>query len=166
VAFEATIKVHLGGSRTVLEDYVNIDKYLAFRHEVTQDDAVDFMKRQPAESVEHVITKHMIEHLPRERADGLIRYCFQAMIRGAEIFIECPNVRYGMQRFLEDENGHWLNDVFGLQRHGGDYHLWGYTPESLRALLEKHGFEVTYVGPDSAMQRTPEAGIQIRAVKP
>jgi predicted SAM-dependent methyltransferase len=159
------IKVHLGGSRTVLPGYVNIDKYLAFRDEVTQDDALDFMKRQAPGTVEHVVTKHMIEHLPRVRADLLIAECFRSMMSGAEILIECPNIRYAIRKFSEEE-GDWLNDIFGLQRHGGDYHLWGYTPESLRALLEKHGFEVTYVGPDSAMQRTPEAGIQIRGVKP
>jgi len=159
------MKVHLGGSRTVLPGYVNVDKYLAFRGEVTQDDALDFMRKLPPDSVEHVVTKHMIEHLPRVRADLLIYECFRTMKSGAELLIECPDVRYAMRRFLE-EGGEWLNDIFGLQRHGGDYHLWGYTPETLRALLEKRGFQVVHVGPDSAMQRTPEAGIQIRGVKP
>jgi len=159
------MKVHLGGSRTVLPDYVNVDKYLAFRGEVTQDDAVDFMKRQPDDSVEHIVTKHMIEHLPRVRADALISHCFRTMKSGCEIFIECPNIRYVVEKFIE-EGDQWLNSIYGLQRNGGDYHLWGYTPESLRALLEKHGFEVKYVGLDSAMQRNPKNGIQIRAVKP
>jgi predicted SAM-dependent methyltransferase len=159
------MKVHLGGSRTVLPGYVNVDKYLAFRGEVTQDDALDFMRKQPDNSVERVVTRHMIEHLPRARADRLVHECFRAMKPGGELVIECPDIRYSMRKFL-DEGGVWLNSIFGLQRHGGDYHLWGYTPETLRALLEKYGFAVVHVGPDSGMQRKPEAGIQIRGVKP
>jgi len=160
------MKVHLGGSRSVLEGYANVDKYLAFRKEVIQDDAFDFMKRQGDGTVEHVVSRHMIEHLPRTRAIGLVQQCFRAMMRGAEIFIECPNIRYAMQQYLDCEDSRLLNSIFGIQRHGGDYHLWGYTPESLTALLEGAGFKVIYVGPDGAMQRKPEAGIQIRAVKP
>ena len=158
------MKIHLGGSRTVLKDYVNVDKYLAMRDEVVQDDALDFMRKQGPGTVEKVVTKHMIEHLPRERADALVGQCFKKMKKGGELHIECPDLLEGIKHYLEDPR--FITSIFGLQRHGGDHHLWGYTKETLRALLEKHGFQIIHEGRGGNYQRRNQECLKIVGRKP
>lgn len=159
-----SIKVHLGGSRTVMPDYVNVDKYLAFRDEVTQDDALDFMRKQGPGTVEHVVTKHMIEHMSKVRADVLVGECFRALKSKCEIIIECPDLDEAVRLYLEDPG--FITTIFGLQRHGGDYHLWGYTKKTLRELLEKHGFEIVEECTGANYQRSKEHCLRIVGRKP
>ncbi len=160
-------QVHLGCGKHRIDGWDNVDPYSGSTG-VIREDALKYMKKRHGGSIDVIRTIHMIEHIPRRNAEVLFKLFGTKLAPGGRLIIECPNVAMRMADFL---NGTGTgNPIWGLQRYPGDFHYWGYTPESLRAACEKNGLEVTFVGygrdRHSREGRTPEKHIRLEAVKP
>ncbi len=162
-------KIHLGSGWHHIKDYVNVDKYVPHRTHGfdVQADAGEYMQAVPLDSVVEIVSKHMIEHLHRERAVRLMVLCFRAMKRGGRLILECPDLLSSCRKFVESEGEADPGGIFGAHRYAGDTHLWGYSQKTLCRMVESVGFVVEHVGPGRDRHASPEDPcIRLEAVKP
>ena len=162
-------KVHLGCGWHHMKGYVNVDKYVPHRiHGFdVHCDAGEYMRMVPPGTVEEVISKHMIEHIHRERAVRLMNQCFRAMKSGGRLILECPDLLASCRRFVESDGVADPNGIYGAHRSVGDTHLWGYSQPTLRRLVEEAGFVVEGLGGGTDRHVGPDQPcIRLEAVKP
>jgi len=128
--------LHLGCGDRRIPGAVNID--------ARRNPAVDLVcdvRRLPyrRNSVARIETFHLIEHLPRAGLEGVLRHWLTLLRPGGVLVIECPDFDRAIQDYAVG-NDERLGNIFGLQRFPGDFHLWGWNPHRLRALLLQVGF--------------------------
>lgn len=129
-------KLHLGCGSRRLDGFVNVD------HRPTRaTDYVANIAKLPCKpgTVERIEAYHVIEHLPRPAAPGILAHWHALLAPGGVIALECPDFAQDIADWLAGDEDRLLC-VFGRQRFKGDAHHWGYTAESLCALLEEVGF--------------------------
>ncbi len=91
--------------------------------------------------VDKIYCLELIEHIYFDQGEVLLRESQRLLKKGGEIFITTPNYR-SLWPLIEKGL-----DAFHLVPHlDGDQHVSHYTPDLLRSLLMKTGFEVTYIG--------------------
>lgn len=155
------LKLHLGCGLHRLPGFLNID--------IMPSSAVDLQcdsRRLPlrAGSVSRIDTYHMIEHLPRhDFIEGLFEWN-RVLAEGGTLMIECPDFDATVREYLEGKNFR-INSIFGLQRHPGDFHLFGYTFESLREILQSLGFRDIRPEPPTDYHAADEPSLRLTAVK-
>lgn len=130
------LKLHLGCGNKRLPGFINIDMI-----STQATDLVCDARRLPfrAESVARIETFHMIEHLPRHSFSAALIEWNRVMEPGADLIIECPDFDEAVRQYVAGQK-HRINNLFGLQRHEGDYHRFGYSIESLTDALREAGF--------------------------
>ena len=162
-------KIHLGAGKHHIRGFVNVDPFIPHSHAGfdVQADALNYMKKVPGDTVVEIISRHMIEHIHKQRAPRLMNNCFRAMKNGGKITIECPDLLASCRRFVDSEGKAEPGGIFGKHRYGGDTHLWGYSQHTLRKLVEDAGFVVTHLGPGRDRHASKEQPcILLTAVKP
>ena len=163
------MKIQLGSGWHHMAGYVNVDKYTP--HRVygfdVQADAEEYMRTVPAGAATEIISRHLIEHLHRERAERMLINCARALASGGKLIVECPDLYVACKRFVDSEGRDHPNGIYGAHRGPGDTHFWGYSPHTLNALVEKVGLTVTHLGPGTDRHACKEQPcIRIEAVKP
>ena len=143
-------KLHLGCGDKLLEGYVNVDA--VSRAGVSPDVICDIrdLKVFPDNYAEEVLSVHVVEHMFRWEAEGLLREWLRVLRPGGRMIIECPNLVSACERFTE------------LEREGSDperepqrtmwvfygdpnwkdplmTHRWGYSPRTLANLMRSIG---------------------------
>ncbi len=136
VPFLQPLKLHLGCGRQRLEGFLNID--------LMPSSAVDLQcdsRRLPfaAATVSRIETYHMIEHLPRHDFLEALFEWNRVLEEGGKLIIECPDFDATIKEYMEGKKFR-INNIFGLQRYPGDYHLFGYTFTDLETILRDVGF--------------------------
>ena len=98
-------------------------------------------------SVDEVLSVHLIEHLPRWDAPKAIAEWVRVLKPGGRMVIECPNILSACEALLKAPESALFHEGESAQRtmwafYGdpgdGDplmMHQWGYTPQSLGQLL-------------------------------
>jgi SAM-dependent methyltransferase len=61
-------------------------------HEVTLDDAVRFVERQPSATFDYVAAFHLVEHLPGAALRAMFREVHRILRPGGQFVVETPNV--------------------------------------------------------------------------
>ena len=167
------MKLHLGCGGVVLPGYLNIDSHVEGRPaEVFKDDAAtlkNFAEKYPNAEVEEIISFHLFEHMPRpgahcHNAETALKTWFNVLRPGGTLIIECPNFEEVVKEYVGG-NKDRINNIFGLHRFPGDVHQWGYTPDSIRPLLEANGFYVVSVGPGTDYHAKLEPCMRVEAMK-
>jgi ubiquinone/menaquinone biosynthesis C-methylase UbiE len=130
------LRLHLGCGRNRLPGFLNVD--------IVPGPAVDLVadsQRLPllAGSVHEIATFHMIEHLSRHDFIKALYEWNRVLAEGGRLAIECPDFDAVVREYAAGKT--WrLTNIFGLQRHEGDFHRFGYTFETLAAALAAAGF--------------------------
>lgn len=133
---EKKLKLHLGCGKRPINNYVNIDA----RKTTATDLVCSVIKLPyPDESVEIIETYHVIEHLPRHDLPVALSEWRRLLVDGGRLIIECPDFDRAVKEYV-DGNESRIDNIFGLQRYEGDYHLFGYNYKRLKELLEHAGF--------------------------
>lgn len=149
----AGVKLDVGGSRNPKSGYKVLDVLWA--------EHVDYVC--PAWStplkdgeVTDLHARHFLEHLSPAEARKTLKEWMRIMAPDTVAEVTVPDLLYharqltmpGKSEFLPHETNfnHALSSIYGWQEHG-DFmsHKWGYTPQTLRELFRKAGFEVTVV---------------------
>jgi predicted SAM-dependent methyltransferase len=112
-------------------------------------------------SVDVIYSSHMIEHLDRRDAAGLLGECFRILRDGGEIRLAVPDIRKQVTTYLSDGDA----DGFVEYAHmavprprsfpeklrfilfGPRHHQWMYDGKSLCSLLVQHGFAQAEIVP-------------------
>jgi predicted SAM-dependent methyltransferase len=114
-----------------------IDKKRDFTQPMTdiEDNSIDF-----------IIAWHIIEHVGLHENANLVTEWFRVLKPGGKLFIACPNIKAIAQNIVAgtppwNDPYIMMVNLFGpYNGYVGDYHKWGYTPESLSELLTRCGF--------------------------
>ncbi len=144
---EQKVKLHLGCGMTKMHDYINID----LRKTECTDLVADCRELPYAEnSVNEIISFHLIEHFDEPSAIALLKYWYSLLKIDGKLVIETPNLIGMVRRFIKeyDENTnirpgylYGCHSKKDRETIPNDNHLWGYSPESLKDYLEKVDFK-------------------------
>ena len=161
VKWQGPLRLHLGCGQRRLPEFVNID--------ILPSSAVDLLcdSRRlpfPAGSASRIETYHMIEHLPRHAFMEALYEWNRVLQEGSDVVIECPDFEATVREYLAG-NHFRINNIFGLQRHPGDYHLFGYRFEDLRERLEAAGFRGVTQEPPTDYHAQDEPSLRVVATK-
>src|SRR5215470_5529141 len=146
------LKLNLGCGDKILSDYVNVD-IVQSRAGFKPDVQCDLRRLKPFNdaSVDEILSVHVVEHFWRwEVRDTLLEWK-RVLKGGGKIVLECPNLQSACTTFLEDPIKNSAEDAGGQRTMWVFYgdpqwhdpymvHRWGYTPESLKALLLECGY--------------------------
>lgn len=143
------MRLNLGCGDKILPDYVNVDvapNRLGKAPDVLCDlHALKF----ESDSADEILSVHVVEHFWRWEVADVLREWVRVLKRGGKMILECPNLRTACEQFLADVASH------GPGKEGqrtmwvfyGDpawedplmVHRWGYTPQTLAALMREVG---------------------------
>ena len=144
-------RLNLGCGDKILPGYVNVD-VAAARAGQKPDVICDLRRLEPfaSESVDEVLSVHVIEHFWRWEALDVLREWLRLLKPGGTMILECPNLATACAELLKDPDGlcgpgpeaqrtMWV--LYGDPRWRDPLmvHRWGYTPASLRRLMEEAG---------------------------
>ena len=145
------LRLNLGCGDKILPGYVNVDVVEA-RAGHKPDVICDLHDLAPFadNSVDEILSVHVVEHFWRWEVTEILREWLRVLKPGAPLVIECPNLLSACRTFLEnptqysrmDQNGQRTMWVFYGDPAWRDplmNHRWGYTPDSLQALLREVG---------------------------
>ena len=99
---------------------------------------------------EELHSYHFIEHVYRWEAPALVAEFRRLLKPSGKLVLELPNIAAAAQNLLagmNDQMAMW--PLYGNPEHRDPYmcHRWGYTPETITALLQSHGFSAVNVLP-------------------
>ena len=155
------LSLHIGCGQKRLKGFVNID----WNHSRATDYAGDAGKLPcPSNSVSRIETYHVIEHIPYPDVQRVIREWYRVMRPGGRLVIECPDLEQDLKDYLAG-NEERLFSIFGRHRFRGDAHVWGYTGDSLKKLMESNGFSNVEEMPPQDYHALSEPCLRIECVK-
>ena len=161
------VRLNLGCGDKILPGYVNVDVVEA-RAGARPDVVCDLHDLAPFDdaSADEILSVHVVEHFWRWEVAGVLREWLRVLKPGGRMVIECPNIRSACETFLQDPQRFARADQEGQRTMWVFYgdpkwkdplmiHRWGYTPESLRALLEEVGLRDVRQEPAQFKLREP-----------
>jgi predicted SAM-dependent methyltransferase len=148
------VRLNLGCGDKLLPYYINIDA-MPERGGTKPDMVLDVRDLSAFEdnSVDEVLSVHLIEHLPRWDAPAAVAEWVRVLKPGGALIIECPNLLAACEAITTQPEAAMQHDGELAQRTmwalygdpgGRDalmMHQWGYTAESLGHLLRQAGLE-------------------------
>ena len=145
------LRLNLGCGDKILPGYVNVD-VVESRAGKKPDVICDLHELVPFadDSADEVLSVHVVEHFWRWEIRDVLREWVRVLKPGGKMIVECPNIQSACQTFLENPVQNAREDQAGQRTMWVFYgdpawkdplmiHRWGYTPESLKALLTEVG---------------------------
>jgi SAM-dependent methyltransferase len=146
------LKLNLGCGDKILDGYVNVD-VVPSRAGAKPDVLCDLRRLKPFTdaSVDEILSVHVVEHFWRWEVRDILLEWKRVLKDGGKIVLECPNLEMACRTFLENPTKGSAENVDGQRTMWVFYgdpqwhdpymvHRWGYTPESLQALLAECGY--------------------------
>lgn len=123
---------------------------------------------------DEIMAIHVIEHVARWKVEGLLRECHAILKPGGKLILEAPNILYCAKVLLGEVEppaggapGQFdMNGFYGDQSFEEELmlHRWGYTPDSLSALLKQVG-QWAQIEQQAARFHMPVRDFRVEAVK-
>lgn len=111
------------------------------REEVRPNVVCDVRKLPvPNETFDIVYSSHTLEHFSFQTVDKVLKEWTRVLKVGGELRLAVPNLRYSAQRILDDQitpTDYWV--LYGEQDYPKNFHAVGFTPNTLRGLVESLG---------------------------
>ena len=163
------LKLNLGSGHHAYPDYINVDLY----KEVSEPDVVadiTDLSWLPDESVDEIVTYHVIEHLGHRKVADFFRECFRKLKKGGEFIFETPDLGEAIEQFakIRHNSGEIKGDfgdgsiyetIYGGQKDSGSIHLGCFTKWQLMCMLKWAGWEEPFIIPEIP-RRGVEYGIK------
>lgn len=158
------MKLHIGCGSIRKEGYINIDS----RATNATDEVMDATALKFASgSVDEISSCHMIEHLDKAGGKKFLTECKRVLKQGGTLHLELPILEKVVEMWRDDRlsDTTFINALYGIQRHPGDFHRYGYTTKTITTMLQDMGFfiKTTKYGREGYGPNSP--GIRIWAVK-
>jgi SAM-dependent methyltransferase len=161
------VRLNLGCGDKILPGYVNVDVVEA-RAGMKPDVICDLHDLAPFAdaSADEILTVHVVEHFWRWEIRDVMREWMRVLKPGGRMIVECPNIESACRTFLENPEQNAREDQAGQRTMWVFYgdpqwkdplmiHRWGYTPASLRKLLEEVGLRDVRQEPAQFKLREP-----------
>ena len=166
-----SIKFNMGCGMERLAGYLGVDK-----NSDRADIRMDVLELAlPENCADEVLASHLIEHLPIHRAPEILTKWKDALKPEGKLVIETPDLEAMCKEFIESKDKHNVAAcIFGAAAENSDDpeikekgalspHLWGYTPETLKDLVEAVGFTNVHILP--AQGNHPGKNFRLEAMK-
>jgi SAM-dependent methyltransferase len=150
-AAAAPVRLNLGCGDKILPGYVNVD-VAPSRAGRAPDLQCDLRHLSPiaTDSCDEVLSVHVVEHFWRWEVVEVLREWLRVLKPGGAMVLECPNLLAACEAFLKDPAGGartgaeaqrtmWVLYGDPQWRDPLMCHRWGYTPASLREVMEEAG---------------------------
>lgn len=174
---ERALRLNLGCGDKILSGYVNVD-VVAARAGMTPDVICDLHDLVPFDdnSADEILSVHVVEHFWRWEVRDVLREWVRVLKPGGRMVVECPNLLSACETFLQNPDLHSREDKNGQRTMWVFYgdpawkdplmiHRWGYTPDSLKALLSEVGLVNVHPEPAQYKLREPR-DMRIVGTKP
>lgn len=161
------VRLNLGCGDKILPGYVNVD-VVASRAGKRPDVLCDLhdLSVFPDNHADEIMAIHVVEHFWRWEVEDVLREWVRVLKPGGRMILECPNLVSACEEFLKDP------DVFSHEGKDGQrtmwvfygdpswkdpfmIHRWGYTPNSLKKLMESIGLSNVLQEPARYKLREP-----------
>lgn len=161
------VRLNLGCGDKILPGYVNVD-VVASRAGKRPDVLCDLhdLSVFPDNHADEIMAIHVVEHFWRWEVEDILREWVRVLKPGGRMILECPNLVSACEEFLKDP------DVFSHEGKDGQrtmwvfygdpswkdpfmIHRWGYTPNSLKKLMESVGLSSVHQEPARYKLREP-----------
>ena len=91
-----------------------------------------------------IIARQIVEHLPREQHEFVIREWRRVLKYDGAIIVEVPDLekvcKYYFENYLGERDNYWYDCIYGRRSFPGDEHVSGLTHRSLTDLLLENGY--------------------------
>lgn len=128
------MRINIGCGGFPLDGYTNIDLF-------PPADKIGDFRHMTFADADEVTMYHVLEHLSWRESPSIIRHVRGWLHPGGSLVVEVPDMGRIMERGVYPPD--WMSWVYGVQDHPGEYHMAGFTLESLYELVAGCGFEVT-----------------------
>jgi SAM-dependent methyltransferase len=167
------VKFNMGCGMTRIPGYIGVDK-----HSDRADIRKDVLELTlPENCAEEILASHVIEHLPQHRAPEILTKWKSALKPGGKLVLETPDLEALCKEFISQdgvEKHMTAAAIFGAYVENPDDpevkekgalspHLWGYTPNTLKDLVEAVGFTNVHILP--AQGEHPGKNFRLEAIK-
>lgn len=144
------VKLNLGCGDKILPGYVNVD-VAPSRAGQKPDVLCDLRRLEPFKdgTADEILSVHVVEHFWRWEVVDVLREWSRVLRPQGKMILECPNLRSACEEFLDSESGAgpgpegqrtmWVFYGDPAWRDPLMVHRWGYTPESLAAVMKEAG---------------------------
>ena len=150
------VKLHLGCGPFLFDGYINVDgDYIQNSNVINYDISVTPYPL-PDNSVDEILSVHVVEHIERWLIEDMLTEWLRILKPGGIVAIEWPDLLKACKMIVNEPDGligenkklakHTLHAIFGNPRfsHRAMMHAYGYSVDSLSAILLKVGFSKTY----------------------
>lgn len=103
---------------------------------------------------------HVLEHMDRSEVGPALDEWVRILAPGGEMRIAVPSLEWAAKNILDGKlNNDTMNVLYGSQTYAENFHKFGFTPASLRKMLEDRGLEIVE-------EQLDHFNIIVRALKP
>ena len=147
----ALVKLNLGCGDKILSGYVNVD-VAESRAGKRPDGLCDLhtLTRFEDDAADEILSVHVVEHFWRWEVVDVLREWVRVLKPGGLMILECPNLKSACETFLASPDFHagpgpegqttmWVFYGDPSWRDPLMVHRWGYTPQSLAAVMAEAG---------------------------
>lgn len=150
--------IHLGCGQLILDNWINIDKYVE-KEKIVKMDIYDLSF--PQNSVDGIYSSHSLEHLPIRHARKALKNWYNTLKPGGVLFLAIPDLEETMLCLLNknisfaDRYFWFLHVLFGYQTDSsnrnptldapldlGQFHTCGFTEELITFFLKEDGYKI------------------------
>jgi predicted SAM-dependent methyltransferase len=134
-------RINVGAGHVIMPGYLNVDLRELPGIDITAD-----VHRLPFETgeVSEIYSAHLLEHFPvEELRRSILPYWLSLLEDGGKLVSVVPDVETMVEERAAGRMpfSDFVEVMYGGQEYEGDFHFWGYSKESLTALLEEAGLE-------------------------
>lgn len=141
--------LNIGSGSSLIQGFLNIDANPISLADIVAD--TERLKLN-TETVSKIYTSHVFEHIPKAKAKDVLTEWYRLLKPGGELYICVPDLEALAKLFLENietyhtQEGRYKADLSAGVMYGGqgnkyDFHYFGYSFVTLKAMLEDVGFK-------------------------
>lgn len=115
-----------------------------------------------------VMANHLIEHFFRWEVEDILAEWYRLLKPGGQLILELPNLEHACRNLLAgstDQMSMW--PIYGDWGHKDPYmmHKHGYTPKTIKALVDLCGFKKVQILPPQTHGRRANRDMRVEAIK-
>ena len=163
------MRVNVGAGRLTFKGWVNCDVQQNPKAPHKLDHLCDARSIPLADGcASEVMALHLIEHFYLWEAPAVLAEWRRLLRPAGKLTLELPNLRKACENVLAgraDQMAMW--PLYGDPGHRDPFmcHRWGYTPETITALLQANGFSSVQVLPPKTHGGNPQRDMRVEAIK-